>query len=114
MNLEERIESAWKEHWNSSGLHAGESFTDFRSGYRAAMRSLYVDLDLNMNECQDYEWYWIRTDNGWKHAMRVDFSFEVVSVTGDDLVFSCGQEDVRRVVEVSIPSPAEIFGNQTN
>ena len=110
MNLDERIESAWKEYVKSVSMDdriiSSRSFT---AGYRAAMRSLYVDRDLNMSECVDYEWYWIRTDDGWQKAMRVDFGFEVVNSTGDDLVFSCGQEDVRRVVEFNIPSPAEIF-----
>lgn len=113
MNLDERIEAAWKDHM-SRRYYATDRETDdaedeFTAGYRAAMLSLYVDLDLNMSECIDYEWYWIRTDDGWQQAMRVDFGFEVVNSTGDDLVFSCGQEDVQRVVEVSIPSPAEIF-----
>lgn len=38
MNLDERIATSWKDHWNSSGLHVGESFTDFRAGYLTAMR----------------------------------------------------------------------------
>lgn len=129
MNLDERIESAIKpeiENWHTE--HSPEMYRQkyemagqliefqdgFEKGYRAAMRDLYVDLDLNMSECRDFEWYWIRTDDGWRHAMRVDFGFDVISATGQDLDFSCGQEDVRRVVEAAIPSPAEIFGNQTH
>lgn len=108
MNLEERIGTAWKEYDDSSPQMKNRE--NFSAGYLAAMRSLFVDLDLNMSECTDYEWYWIRTDDGWQHAMRVDFGFEVVSATGDDLVFSCGQEDVRRVVDTRLPSPKEIFG----
>lgn len=129
MNLEERIEMAIKpeiEVWHSEHdpsmyrqKHemAGQliEFQDgFEKGYMAAMRSLFADLDLDMSECIDYEWYWILTDDGWHHAMRVDFGFDIVSPGGDDLLFSCGQEDVRRVLEGRLPSPAEIFGNQTN
>lgn len=42
--------------------------------------------------------------------MRVDFGFEVVNDVGDDVVFECVHGDVRRVLDVNIPSPDEIFG----
>jgi len=110
-SIQDQIAAAWKKYrpealsTNSMAL----SHDVFTAGYLAALRSLYVDLDLNMSECCDFEWYWILTDDGWHHAMRVDFGFDIVSPAGDDLLFSCGQEDVRRVVEARLPSPSDLF-----
>lgn len=114
MNIEKRIKAAWKKHCKTDeeylGLLNNGKREYFEKGYHAALRDLYVDLDLNMSECVEYEWYWIFAEDVWRLAMRVDFGFEVVNDVGDDVVFECVHGDVRRVLDVNIPSLDEIFG----
>ena len=109
MSIEQQIAAAWKRQIDTDGIDWASDSECFSRGYLAAMKDLYVDLDLNMSECCDFEWYWILTDDGWHHAMRVDFGFDIVSPGGDDLLLSCGQEAVRRVIEARLPSPSDLF-----
>lgn len=82
----------------------------FEVGYLAALRSLFVEV--KPEDCQDFEWYWILTDDGWRQAMRVGSGFDVISSDGQDLDFSCDQEEVKRIVEIPLPSPSDLFENE--
>lgn len=98
MNLEERIEAAWRE--LSMGMEVA-TIRDrdlFASGYRAAIRSLYVDID------PEYVLggvdYWAVVDGQWTPVWW--FSDEYARKQAGDC---------EAIVEADIPSPAEIFGD---
>lgn len=100
MNLEERIEAAWKEHC-SVRYYATERETDdaedeFKSGYRAAMRSLYVEIgpEYVLGGVD----YWAVVDGQWQPVWW--FSDEYARKQAGDC---------EAIVEADIPSPAEIF-----
>lgn len=114
MNLDERIATSWKDHWNSSGLHVGESFTDFRAGYLTAMRqSLEVDFE-KCDQIKESNQYWAMVpDIGWRKG--------VVVGVGLGLDFIWRESNAWYVIRASsailycricdwLPSPEEIFG----
>lgn len=117
MSIESQIEAAWKDggeqklrelflcNHRSQVLLAGEH--GFSAGYRSALRDLYRDSDFD--ECQDFDWYWVLTDRGWRHAMKTGDYFEIITATGDT-EFTCHREDISRIVYTSLPSPSDIFG----
>jgi len=97
MNLDERIESAWKEYVKSVSMDdriiSSRSFT---AGYRAAMRSLYVEV--KPEDVRGGVDYWAVVDGQWTPVWW--FSDEYARKQSGDC---------EAIVEADIPSPAEIF-----
>jgi hypothetical protein len=108
MNLDERIESAWKEHC-SVRYYATERGTDdaedeFKSGYRAAMRSLYVEVkpeEVKPNRGYDFKYKgeWYSTETTFSGGVFWMVGRVQISPSVCDLI----------VQQTTIPSPAEIF-----
>lgn len=106
MNLDERIESAWKEQssearkWlqcsRESQLLRAAGF-GFEEGYRAAMRSLFVDV--KPEDVLSGVDYWAIVDGQWIPVWW--FSDEYARTQAGDC---------ETIVYVDIPPPEEIFG----
>jgi len=108
MNLDERIEAAWKEYVKSVSMDdriiSSRSFT---AGYRAAMRSLYVEVkpeDRRHRAVYDCE----LRDGQWVRLMHFAAGHAYWNCHREH---SVEYDDVLRTVRLDvIPSPAEIFG----
>lgn len=96
MNLEEQAELAYEHHIDNYGIDWGSNCELFTAGYRAAMRSLYVEID------PEYVLggvdYWAVVDGQWTPVWW--FSDEYARTQAGDC---------EAIVEADIPSPAEIF-----
>jgi len=122
MNLDERIEAAWKELSGYANVSTGRDRLVFTLGYRESMRSLYVEVKPEeMAVGREYTAL-IRQDYGlvqWFDGVMVSLSDESrVCVWGPsvNMSFHCWiywlKSDVVLAVAANpIPSPAEIFGN---
>ena len=124
MNLDERIESAWKEQssearkWlqcsRESQLLRAAGF-GFEEGYRAAMRSLYVEVkprDMKMG--REYI-VWISEEYSrerWLDRVMVSLSDDTQVCRGSAMGWDYWPRSsvVSAYLRSDIPSPAEVFG----
>lgn len=125
MNLNEQIESAWKEYKPvfysdveySNSMMSEASEESFAAGYRAALRSLYVESGIDelrdwWNRCEDeYDTpFWGLVDGKWIRITARWFRTGYrVSELGTETIV-----DPSRIIRLNenLPSPSEIFGEE--
>lgn len=97
MRLNEQIEAAWKEFRSKNGMRV--SCQDFAEIYRAAMRSLYVEV--KPENMKPGETYMMLLDGVWieRQCVTVEYLRQLAWMSG-------------RVYRLSIPSPSDIFGEE--
>lgn len=116
MNLDERAELAFKHHIDNYGVDWGSNCELFSAGYRAAMRSLYVEVDSN--EMVVGRFYWVGGMIGEMQGFRSITAKSGIAVRWPIVNGQTVCPDQLRI-RGPIPngseltSPAEIFGGTT-
>jgi len=111
MNLDERAELAFEHHIDNYGIDWGSNCELFSAGYRAAMRSLYVEVKPEARRHREVYDCELR-DGQWVRLMHFAAGYAYWDCHRENRV---AYDYVLRTVRLDvIPSPAEIFGNQTH
>ena len=107
MSIDERIQSAWEQQCGDDELSPNlspEKREGFELGYRAALRSLFVEVKQKDTWPKFKAWGYLPESQTW------------VSLCSDEVIrWRCNIGDrslqrFRRIVGLEIPHPSEIFG----
>lgn len=115
MSINEQIEAAWKERCGENITHPPGAAWIFAAGYRAAIRSLYVEVKPeDVKHGQIYYASWTGQPVREVYCGDEDFSYWEQGGIGPngeiEHIEKSINPDICKVYELSIPSPAEALG----
>ncbi len=119
MSLQEQIDEAWKSYCGDAELNPNihpEKQEGFEDGYRAAMKSLYRDIQLPEASTKAFESVHCQLDSGeWVEPLtgisidgKIVYSFNLA----DESAVKIPTERIKRFMELTVPHPSDIFGEE--
>lgn len=115
MSINDKIEAAWEQYYEDAMTKTQFgplSIGSFAAGYRAALRSLYVEIQPE--DLVNGKTYWCLVFSDYlDRETWIEMSFHGNSWWYDFEGFGFEADEVKRIVErASLPSPSEVFGEE--